>query len=333
MPFMVAKNYKNSLYSEIEEDRKMKEKKQQIMFKLMEKRKIAALCSSVLIIISIASLFTQGLNLGIDFTGGTLIEVGFSEAVELEKLRTSLAGSEFSDATVQYFGSASAVLIRVAPKEGKNSAAISTELLALLKNVGQQAELRRQEFVGPQVGEELTEEGGLAMLAALGMIMMYVAIRFQMRFSVGAIAALAHDVIITIGFFSLTQMSFDLTVLAAILAVIGYSLNDTIVVFDRIRENFRRMRKEAPLVVLNISLNQTLSRTIITSLTTLMVLSALFFVGGEIIHSFSAALIVGVLIGTYSSIYIASPVILALGVSKQDLMPVEREGADLPDGP
>jgi preprotein translocase subunit SecF len=311
----------------------MTDKKQQVMFKLMEKRKIAAVFSAVLITVALGSLFIQGLNLGIDFTGGTLVEVGFSESVELDSVRTSLTGTDFSEATVQYFGTASDVLIRVAPKEGKNSATISTELMNLLRGVGEQAELRRQEFVGPQVGEELTEEGGLAMLAALAMIMFYVAVRFQMRFSAGAIAALAHDVIIVTGFFSLTQMNFDLTVLAAILAVIGYSLNDTIVVFDRIRENFRRMRKEEPLEVVNISLNQTLSRTIITSLTTLLVLAALFFVGGQIIHSFSAALIVGVLIGTYSSIYIASPVTLALGVSKQDLMPVEKEGADLPDRP
>jgi preprotein translocase subunit SecF len=309
----------------------MTEKKQKVIFKFMEKRRIAAVGSTIVILIALASLFTQGLNLGIDFTGGTLIEVGFSESVELDNVRAAMEGSEFGEATVQYFGTARDVLIRVAPKEGKNSAAISTELMTLLKNVGQQAELRRQEFVGPQVGEELTEEGGLAMLAALGMIMIYVAVRFQMRFSAGAIAAIAHDVIITIGFFSLTQLNFDLTVLAAILAVIGYSLNDTIVVFDRIRENFRRMRKEVPIEVMNISLNQTLSRTIITSLTTLIVLAALFFVGGEIIHSFSAALIVGVLIGTYSSIFVASPITLALGVSKQDLMPVERESEDLPD--
>jgi preprotein translocase subunit SecF len=311
----------------------MTEKKQPMMFKLMAKRRIAAVFSAVLITISLGSLFTQGLNLGIDFTGGTLVEVGFSESVELEGVRASLKGTEFSEATVQYFGSAKDVLIRVVPKEGKNSAAISTELLRLLNEIGQQPELRRQEFVGPQVGEELTEEGGLAMLAALAMIMFYVAVRFQLRFSAGAIAALAHDVIIVTGFFSLTQMNFDLTVLAAILAVIGYSLNDTIVVFDRIRENFRRMRKEEPLEVIDISLNQTLSRTFITSLTTLLVLFALFFIGGEIIHSFSAALIVGVVIGTYSSIYIASPVTLALGVSKQDLMPVEKEGDDLPDRP
>ena len=311
----------------------MTDKKQKVMFKLMEKRRIAAVFSAVLICVALGSLFTQGLNLGIDFTGGTLVEVGFSKTVELDSVRSSFAETEFSEATVQYFGTASDVLIRVAPKEGKNSATISTELMNHLREVGENAELRRQEFVGPQVGEELTEEGGLAMLAALAMIMFYVAVRFQMRFSAGAIAALAHDVIIVMGFFSLTQMNFDLTVLAAILAVIGYSLNDTIVVFDRIRENFRRMRKEEPLEVINISLNQTLSRTIITSLTTLLVLAALFFVGGAIIHSFSAALIIGVLIGTYSSIYIASPVTLALGVSKQDLMAVEKEGADLPDRP
>ena len=311
----------------------MTETKPKTMFKLMEKRRIAALFSAVLIIVSLTSIFTRGLNLGIDFTGGTLVEVGFSESVELDNVRNSLGGTEFSEATVQYFGSTKEILIRVAPKEDKNSADIGAELMALLSAEGQQAELRRQEFVGPQVGEELTEDGGLAMLAALAMIMVYVAIRFQMRFSVGAIAALAHDVIITVGFFSLTQLNFDLTVLAAILAVIGYSLNDTIVVYDRIRENFRRMRKESALDVLNISLNQTISRTIITSLTTLLVLAALFFVGGEIIHSFSAALIIGVMIGTYSSIYIASPVILALGVSKQDLMPVEKEGVDLPDSP
>ena len=311
----------------------MTETKPKTMFKFMEKRRIAALCSAVLIIVSLTSVFTRGLNLGIDFTGGTLVEVGFSGSVELDNVRNSLGGTEFSEATVQYFGSAKEILIRVAPKEDKNSADIGAELMALLSAEGQQAELRRQEFVGPQVGEELTEDGGLAMLAALAMIMVYVAIRFQMRFSVGAIAALAHDVIITVGFFSLTQLNFDLTVLAAILAVIGYSLNDTIVVYDRIRENFRRMRKESAFDVLNLSLNQTISRTIITSLTTLLVLSALFFVGGEIIHSFSAALIIGVMIGTYSSIYIASPVILALGVSKQDLMPVEKEGVDLPDSP
>lgn len=188
--------------------------------------------------------------------------------------------------------------------------------------------MRRVEFVGPQVGEELTEDGGLAMLYALLGILIYVALRFQMRFSIGAIAALVHDVIITMGVFSVLQMDFDLTVLAALLAVIGYSLNDTIVVFDRIRENFHKMRKSTPIEVMNASLNQTLNRTIMTSVTTLIVLMSLFLVGGEIIHGFSTALIIGVLVGTYSSIFIASPVTLALGISKEDLMPVEKEGAD-----
>jgi len=311
----------------------MTDRKHKKIFKFLEQRKIAVVFSSVLIILALESLISQGLNLSIDFTDGTLVEVGFAEPVELDKVRASLANSDLNDATVQYFGSAREILVRIAPKEGKNSAAISTELMGLLKAVSQQADLRRQEFVGPQVGKELTEDGGLAMLAALGMIMLYVAIRFQMRFSVGAIVALVHDVIITIGFFSLTRMSFDLTVLAAVLAVIGYSLNDTIVVFDRIRENFRSMRKVQPIEILNISINQTLSRTIITSSTTLLVLAALFTVGGETIHSFSTALIVGIVIGTYSSIFIASPVILELGVSKQDLMPVVKEGENYSNRP
>lgn len=302
-------------------------------FDFMSKRKFAAVFSGLLLVIAISSLVTKGLNFGIDFTGGTLIEVGYQEAVQLDHVRQAIVSSDFSDAMVQYFGSARDVLIRVAPREGMNSATISNEIISLLRDAGQTVEIRRVEFVGPQVGEDLTEDGGLAMIYALFGILIYVAVRFQMRFSLGAIAALVHDVLITIGFFSLTQMDFDLTVLAAILAVIGYSLNDTIVVFDRIRENFRRMRKVAPVEVLNTSLNQTLSRTLMTSLTTLMVLTALFYFGGEIIHAFSTALIVGVLIGTYSSIYVASPVILALGVTKQDLMPVEKEGAALDSRP
>ena len=268
------------------------------------------------------------LNFGVDFTGGTLVEVGYAQPVELESIRSALAASEFGEATVQAFGSASDVLIRIAPKQGSNTADISGAILELLQAGDQSVEMRRVEFVGPQVGEELTEDGGLAMIYALLGILIYVALRFQMRFSVGAIAALVHDVVITIGIFSILQLDFDLTVLAALLAVIGYSLNDTIVVFDRIRENFHKMRKVAPIKVMNTSLNQTLSRTIMTSVTTLLVLTALFLVGGEIIHGFSTALIIGVLIGTYSSIFVASPVTLALGITKEDLMPVEKEGAD-----
>lgn len=306
----------------------MKLLKEKLNIDFMGKRKLATIFSSILIIISIASLAIQGLNLGVDFTGGTLVEVGYDEVVELESIRSGLAASEFGEATVQYFGSASDILIRIAPREGVNTAEISGLILELLRSSGQTVEMRRVEFVGPQVGEELTEDGGLAMLYALLGILIYVALRFQMRFSIGAIAALVHDVIITMGVFSVLQMNFDLTVLAALLAVIGYSLNDTIVVFDRIRENFHKMRKANPTEVMNASLNQTLSRTIMTSVTTLLVLMALFLVGGEIIHGFSTALIIGVLVGTYSSIFVASPVTLALGISKEDLMPVEKEGAD-----
>jgi len=306
----------------------MKLIKEKLNIDFIGKRKLAVIFSSILMVASIASLVVQGLNFGVDFTGGTLVEVGYAQPAELESIRSALAASEFGEATVQYFGSASEVLIRVAPREGVNTAEISGSILELLRSGGQAVEMRRVEFVGPQVGEELTEDGILAMFVALGMIMIYVALRFQMRFSVGAIAALVHDVLITIGIFSVAQMNFDLTVLAALLAVIGYSLNDTIVVFDRIRENFHKMRKATPVEVMNASLNQTLSRTIMTSVTTLLVLMALFLVGGEIIHGFSTALIIGVLIGTYSSIFVASPVTLALGITKEDLMAVEKEGAD-----
>ncbi len=306
----------------------MKLLKEELNIDFMGKRKLATIFSAILMAVSIVSLATQGLNLGVDFTGGTLVEVGYDKVAGLESIRSDLAASEFGEATVQYFGSASEVLIRVAPREGVNTAEISSSILELLRSDGQVVEMRRVEFVGPQVGEELTEDGGLAMLYALLGILIYVALRFQMRFSIGAIVALVHDVTITMGVFSILQMNFDLTVLAALLAVIGYSLNDTIVVFDRIRENFHKMRKANPIEVMNTSLNQTLSRTIMTSLTTLLVLMSLFLVGGEIIHGFSTALIIGVVIGTYSSIFVASPVTLALGISKEDLMPVEKEGAD-----
>lgn len=301
---------------------------QRFNFDFMGKRRQAFIFSLALIIGSLVSLATRGLNFGIDFTGGALVEVSYEEAVELEQVRSRLAAAELGDAVAQYFGSAREVLIRVPQIQGQNNVDASDAIIAALRDPGLPVEIRRAEYVGPQVGEELQEDGGLAMIYALIMIFIYIAFRFQRLFSVGAIAALAHDVIITVGFFSITQIDFDLTVLAALLAVIGYSLNDTIVVFDRIRENFRRIRKAAPVEVVNASLNQTLSRTLTTSLTTLLVLAALFSLGGEIIRPFSTALIVGVLIGTYSSIYVASPVTLVLGISKQDLMPVEKEGAD-----
>ena len=304
-----------------------------IQFNFMGMRKVTSIVSALLIIFSVFTLSYQGLNLGIDFTGGTLVEVGYPEAVNLDKLRQSFSDSEFNDVAIQYFGSAKEILIRIPPQQGLNSADVSNKLLDLLSSNNFSAEMRRVEFVGPQVGEELREDGGLAMLYALLCIMVYIAFRFQMRFSVGAVSALIHDVIITLGFFSITRFNFDLTILAALLAVIGYSLNDTIVVFDRVRENFRKIRDKTPVEVFNISLNQTLRRTLMTSFTTLLVLIALFLLGGEIIHGFSMALIFGVLIGTYSSIYIASPVTLMLGIKKEDLMPVKKEGVDLENQP
>ncbi len=295
----------------------------------MGKRKLAFVLSVALLLVSIGSLITRQLEFGIDFTGGVLIEVGYPDVAELDDIRTALATAGYPDATVQNFGTASDVLIRLAPDEQKSSAEISEEVLKTLRASGVGVEMRRVEFVGPQVGEELTEQGGLAMLFALVMILAYVAFRFQWKFAVGAVAALVHDVLLTIGFFSVFAISFDLSVLAAVLAVIGYSLNDTIVVFDRIRENFLKLRKKTSEEVMNASINQMLGRTIITSGTTLLVLLALFLMGGEVIHNFALALIVGVVIGTYSSIYVASAAALYLDVSTRDLLPPERDDKEL----
>jgi preprotein translocase subunit SecF len=301
-----------------------------IKIDFLSKRKIALVLSAILLIVSIGSLATQGLKKGIDFTGGTLVEMSFANPVELGSLRTLLSTANFHGAVVQHFGSSKEVLIRLSPNAALNTAALSNKVLSVI-NTGytQAGELRRAEFVGPQVGEELSEDGGLALLYALICILIYVTFRFEYRFALGSVAALAHDVIITLGVFSVFQFEFDLTVLAAILAVIGYSLNDTIVVFDRVRENFRKLRKGTPTEVVNISLNQTLGRTIMTSMTTLLVLIALFVLGGEIIHDFALALIVGVLVGTYSSIYVASPITLALGISKADLIIVKVDQEEL----
>ncbi len=305
--------------------------KSQTHFDFMGKRRLALFLSGTLLIVAFVSLFTRVLNFGIDFTGGTLIEVGYAEPVDLTGVRATLEQAGFAEAVVQHFGTARDVLIRLAPRDDVSKAELSDQVFSALQEArgGEQLSLRRVEFVGPQVGDELTEQGGLAMLIALGAILVYVALRFEYRFAVGAVAALAHDVIITLGFFSVLGLEFDLTVLAALLAVIGYSLNDTIVVFDRIRENFRKIRRGTPVDVVNTSLNQTLARTLMTSFTTLLVLLALFFLGGELIHSFATALIVGVLVGTYSSMYVASPTALVLGVSKADLMPVKKEGAEV----
>ena len=293
-------------------------------------RKLAAIISGGLIVIALLCLFLRGLNFGIDFLGGTLIEIGYPDTVEVQTVRNALEAQGFDDALVQHFGTSRAILIRIPPHQEFSEAELSSQILSILnESYGQALDMRRVEFVGPQVGEELTEQGGLAMLIALGAILIYVALRFEYRFALGSVAALIHDVILTLGFFSLFGLDFDLTVLAATLAVIGYSLNDTIVVFDRVRENFRRMRRGSSEEIVNRSLNQTLSRTLMTSLTTMLVLLALFFLGGELIHGFSTALIIGVLVGTYSSIYVATSTILSLGISKKDLIPVRKEeGSD-----
>ena len=298
-------------------------------FKFMQGRFIAMVISGVLVAGSIGSLSTNGLVLGIDFTGGYLIEVGYKEAAELPPIRAALDAGGYDDAVVQHFGTAKDVMVRIQPREGLESSAVSDAVMDLLRTQNPEVDLRRIEFVGPQIGEELREDGGMAMLFALMAIVIYVAFRFQLKFSIGAVTALVHDVIITMGVFSITAIEFDLTVLAALLAVIGYSLNDTIVVFDRIRENFRKMRRGESIDVLNSSINQTLSRTLMTSVTTMIVLIALYTLGGEVIHSFAFALIIGVIVGTYSSIFVASTGLLMMKISKDDLVESEEKRDEL----
>ncbi len=292
----------------------------------MNKRKPAMVLSALLMIAAIGSLITNGLNLGIDFTGGYLIEAGYQNDADIDKIRGALSAADFSDAQVQNFGSSKDIIVRIAPRTDINKATIGDNILEVLKSTSEQEVImRRVEFVGPQIGDELRDDGGIALLVALGGILIYISIRFQLKSAVGAILALVHDVVITVGIFSILQLEFDLTVLASILAVIGYSLNDTVVVLDRIRETFRNVRKTAPLDILNISINQTLTRTLVTSLTTLLVLVALFIFGGEIIHGFATALIIGVIIGTYSSIYIASSALMVMKIHKQDFLVVAKE--------
>ncbi len=302
-------------------------------FPFMSLRKVAVAVSILFMLVSAGALVMRGLNLGLDFTGGTLVEVGYSKEVPLNQVRLDLETGGFKDAVVQHFGSTKDVLIRMAPQGDKSSAEFSDKIFRALSAGDPELQLRRVEFVGPQVGEELTEDGGLAVLYTLIAILIYVGLRFEYRFSIGSVIALMHDVLFTLGCFALFQIEFDLSVLAAVLAVIGYSLNDTIVVFDRIRENFRKMRKGSTEEIIDRSLNQTLSRTLMTSATTLLVLFALFLLGGEAIHGFSLALIIGIFIGTYSSIYVATTAALMMGVSKDDLMPVQKEGADVDGRP
>jgi len=316
------------------------------------RRKQAVLASVVVIAIGLVSLFSRGLNFGIDFTGGTLVEVSYTETVDANEIRASLKNAGFDDVIVQYFGTSRDVMIRLPANSAANAAETSSLIMTSLRapfsetlaespegksqrcvtesNQSQDChvQMRRVEFVGPQVGDELTEDGGLAMLYALIGILAYVAWRFEWRFALGAVTALVHDVAITIGFFSLTGLEFSLPVLAAVLAVIGYSLNDTIVVFDRIRENFRKMRRGSVSEIMNSAINQTLRRTLLTSLTTLLVVVTLLLVGGEIIKGFAAALLIGVLVGTYSSIFVASPVVLSMGISRDDMLPVSKEGEE-----
>ena len=316
------------------------------------RRRIAALISISIIVILLLSLFIRGLNLGIDFTGGTLVEVSYSSSVNAEEVRTNLRRSGLDSVVVQYFGTSRDVLIRLPAAPEVDAAETSSLIMSSLRmpygetlaqtpeNDSQRCifqdgttgdctvQMRRVEFVGPQVGDELTEKGGLAMLYALIGILAYVAWRFEWRFALGAVIALVHDVLVTVGFFSLLGLEFSLPVLAAVLAVIGYSLNDTIVVFDRIRENFRKMRKGTIVDIMNSAINQTLRRTLLTSLTTLLVVVTLILLGGEIIKGFAVALFIGILVGTYSSIFVASPVVLSLRITRDDMLVIKKEGEE-----
>jgi len=326
----------------------------QTQINFMGRFKPALAMSGLLIAIGIGSLITRGLDFGIDFTGGTLVEVGYRDAVDVGKVRQALRDGGIRDAQVQYFGTARDIMVRLPVSEEKKADQISNNVMeALRKPYNEQlaedtrgakqrcrngntvsdctVQMRRVEFVGPQVGHELAEQGGLAMLYALIGILIYVAWRFEWRFALGSVAALVHDVLITVGFFSITSLEFSLPVLAALLAVIGYSLNDTIVVFDRIRDNFRKMRKSESAEIMNVAINATLSRTVLTSFTTLLVLIALLVFGGEVIYGFALTLIVGIVIGTYSSIFVASPIVLLLGISREDMVTVKKEGAEQPN--
>ena len=297
----------------------------------MRFRIMAGIFSLSLLVISVASLGLRGLNFGLDFSGGTLIEVSYEEVADLSKVRDLMTNNGFDDFQVVNFGSNSDVLIKVADKDGNSQ--LGDVIFNFLQEADSKTELKRIEFVGPQIGSELRDQGGLGMLVALGMILLYVAFRFQYKFALGAVTALAHDVLIILGLFSIFAWDFDLTVLAALLAVIGYSLNDTIVVSDRIRENFRGERGFEPEEIVNRSLNQTLSRTLITSFTTLLVLFSLFFFGGEMIRGFSQALIIGVLVGTYSSIYVVANMLLILSITQDDMAIPEPEGVEFDDMP
>lgn len=294
-------------------------------FKFMAYRKLALAFSVTLFVLSIVLLATRGLNYGLDFTGGTQVEVAYPQAVEVDDVRAKLAEAGFDGASVQHFGKPTEVLVRIQPEEGEDSAKLGDRVFEAMQAAEPALEKKRIEYVGPQVGEELRDQSGSAMIFALILMLIYVTFRFRFKFALGAVVALFHDVVIVLGFFSLTRLNFDLTVLAAVLAVIGYSLNDTIVVSDRIRENFRTDRRGDAEAIIDDSLNQTLGRTLMTSITTLLVLIALALLGGELINSFAEALIVGVMIGTYSSIYVASNVLVMMNISREDFLEPEKE--------
>lgn len=289
--------------------------------------------SALFFVAAIAALAVRGLNLSIDFTGGTLVELHYAHPADVNAIRTALEQAGYGAGTVQNFGSAQDVLIRLPLQEGKTSAQVSEDMLFVLRKQESAVEMRRVEYVGPQVGAELLENGILALMLVSALIMFYLAIRFEWRFSVGAIVATAHDVVIVLGLFALFQWEFSLTVLAAVLAVLGYSVNDTVVVFDRIRENFRKMRKGTPAEIIDNAVTSTLSRTIMTSTTTQLMVLAMLLLGGEILHYFALALFIGILVGTYSSVLVASPVLLWLGLTRESLLPVEKEGAEIDDLP
>ncbi|MEZ5510316.1 MAG: protein translocase subunit SecF [Gammaproteobacteria bacterium] len=299
-------------------------------FNFMRARKLLGAFSVLLVIGSIVSLSTQFLALGLDFTGGTQIEVEYKDPVDLEVVRGVLNSSPYAGATVQHFGRSEEVLVRVPPIDGEDKDKVGENVIYLLQQHDATVQKKRVEFVGPQVGEELRDKSGLALLIALGMMLIYITLRFQFKFAVGAVVALFHDVIITLGFFSVTRLQFDLTAMAAILAVIGYSLNDTIVVYDRVRENFRKVRDESPEGIINSALNQTLSRTLMTSFTTLLVVFALALFGGELIYAFAVALIVGIGVGTYSSIYVASNLLLVQNINREDFLEKAEVVDDMP---
>ncbi len=322
-------------------------------------RNRAYLVSAILLLVGIIAIAVRGLAFGIDFTGGTLVELRYADSVEIQQVRDTLADDGIADATVQYFGTSRDIMVRLPVNAEESSAALSNQITGSLRAAVPetlaegtapgdaqqcvsaanpsptdcQVQMLRVEFVGPQVGQQLVEQGGLAILYALIGILAYVIIRFRWQFAVASVVALVHDVLFTVGFFALFQIEFSLAVLAAFLAVIGYSLNDTIVVFDRIRENFRKMRKGDRVAVMNESINQTLSRTILTSGTTLLVILALLLVGGEAIRGFATALFVGIVIGTYSSIFVATPAALVLGITREDMLPVKKEGAEADPAP